>query len=147
MRKSAFTLIEVTAALAIFITVLLVGGWLLPQAVQARREQAFFTEFEQTWRTSMRDARRRRQDISVKIGPDVVTFTVGGQTTIAIPKGLRVVDGLGNASVLSVVNRFKSTTSYGFYTTPATVRFLRANGRTQTYTIQLGWGVLFSKSS
>ncbi|WP_175265319.1 hypothetical protein [Lacticaseibacillus nasuensis] len=36
-------MIEVTAALAIFITVLLVGGWLLPQAMQARREQAFFS--------------------------------------------------------------------------------------------------------
>lgn len=144
MRWRGFTMIELTAAMAVVIAMLLLGMWFVPRQIAVKQEDAFFLKFEQTWRSGLREARRQQQDFTVAVAHRQLTFGQSGRITLTMPATVTLKAKNGEAITAGVLTfHYAFDKAYPFYTELMTWDFIRQDGTTRRYSWQMGWGVLY----
>lgn len=151
MRR-AFTMVEVTLALALFIIISATGVTVGRAVLVHEQEEQFFSQLSGDWDQLREQVRLGNGKGWMTITPHQVRFqaqgTLGNSNyTIQIPDSLR----LSPLGVQINGNRATTKLQYKFFGTGAvdsgTVVFHRGNGKLARFVILMQWGVIIRKDT
>lgn len=145
MRRSGFTMLEVTAALVVVTGMLLLGMVLGKRYIQAEREQVFLDQIETEW-SSLQS--RSRMNLS-----SAVVLFIGGSRVVHFEEkyryGWRAHEVPMPATFLTLPKtpstRVEQTSGGKMFAQPKTLRFNSTLGYHYEFTFEMGWGRLVIK--
>ena len=147
MRRRGFTMLEVTAAMAVVTALLLLGVHLGKRYVQMQREQIFLDRLETEWSALQSRAR-------LKTGRGQLIFYGQGAGNVRLDlyvQGKRWNEGTSSIPFPSTLRLFADDnvkqviveqSMGGMFADPATVKLVSSLGYEYKVTFEMGWGRL-----
>lgn len=142
-RRSAFTLIEVLAALAVATVALTATLWLGQRLLVAQEEERFFAAFQARW-AELRTKTVAQPDVIagiMQITPTAVQYVVPGEPVDRLPIPSSVTPHLEYYPETKIPMQYLFRPTYQ-NDTVTTFTFTRRNGEPAIFTLQMAWGMM-----